>query len=680
MTARLTWAIFVKDLLDTLRDRRTLFMMIGVPVLLYPVIMLVSLQVAVMQHEHLERTVSRVVVDSPWLPLRAWLQEQPRLRVVESRAPDTELNTGAVDVVVRTPNFHQDALDKNKTVYVSLHYDATDFESMDAAMRVEDILNNAAKDMLTVRLQSAGIDDAYIQPLKIEQVNIAPPSKTTGSLLGLALPLLMVVMIALGAFYPAVDLTAGEKERGTFETLLSTPVSKLDIVLGKFLAVFILALVTGLLNLGSMAATVIMMFEQARPMFEENLEMEFSLPWQSAVVVVLVMLPLAGMISAIMMSIAVYARSFKDAQNYVTPFLLLLMVPAVLAALPGSELNSATACAPILNVVLLFRALMTGAATLALSMLVLGVTVLYAALALLLAAWLFHREDVVLADKSPPLFVRRIRVGLRSEPEPAGAFGLVFGIAVLFFYAGGAIQELGPLSGILVMQWGMILLPALAFLAVSKVDPYEALSLRAPAKGAWAGALLVGLGSLPLMLQLGYYNNLILPMPEPLEQAFRELFVDSEGRGQFALLFFAVAISPALCEEVLFRGVLLGSLRSRLHPFATILITGLLFGAFHLTVYRFFPQAIFGMLLTYLCWRGRSIYLAMFLHLLLNGTMLFLGTGMLPEQLIQRFALDQYEVSGVPLPVLVCALGLMMAGVSIIEGAARRSGRSLSPG
>src|SRR5690606_29593697 len=141
------------------------------------------------------------------------------------------------------------------------------------------------------------------------------------------------------------------------ETLLSTPASKLDIVAGKFLAVFTLAMATGLLNLASMAGTFAVTFSQANAALDGTLPFEFQLPLASVAVIVLAMVPLGVMISAIMMAVAVFARSFKEGQNYVTPALLLITMPAGLAALPGIELNAYTAVPPILNVVLLFRAL-----------------------------------------------------------------------------------------------------------------------------------------------------------------------------------------------------------------------------------------------------------------------------------------------------------------------------------
>src|SRR5690606_38394741 len=130
---------------------------------------------------------------------------------------------------------------------IEIQYDSAEPSSQIARERVEEVLRERSKDLLQQRLERQELTEDYITPLKVESENVAPPSKTTGAILGHALPILLVVMLGLGAFYPAIDLTAGEKERGTFESLLTTPISKLDIVVGKYITVCILSIVTGLL-------------------------------------------------------------------------------------------------------------------------------------------------------------------------------------------------------------------------------------------------------------------------------------------------------------------------------------------------------------------------------------------------------------------------------------------------
>lgn len=674
MKPHIVWTIFFKELLDTLRDRRTLFMMIGVPVLLYPGIILLSLQVAVMQHEHLERTVSRVVIDSEWPQVRLWLQDVPKIKLVESADPEADLNAGEVQVLVRTPNLDPTAIDQNRSARVHLLYDATNFESLDGALRVKTALDDTGERLLEARLAEAGLSNAYITPLHVEQVNVAPPAKTTGNLLGLTLPLLIVIMIALGAFYPAVDLTAGEKERGTFETLLSTPATKLDIVLGKFFAVCTLAIFTGLLNLGSMGATFAVTLGQMKPMFEDDFALEFALPITSVAWIVFILLPLGGLISAVMMSIAVYARSFKDAQNYVTPFFLLLMLPAMLAALPGAELTLASACVPILNVVLLFRALMTDTDTLTLTLTVLGSTVVYAMLALAFATWLFHREDVVLADKTPPLFARRRR---ESALHPAPSYGSVMALYTLMLamlvFVGPQLQAVHLIGGILLVQWGLILLPSLLFVKLGRLDAYAVLSLREPAARAWLGTLLLGAGGILLLIEIGVLNNRLLPAPQAMEEFFRTLFAQeqSEGAGLWVLLL-TIAVTPAICEEVLFRGVLLSGMRDRLPKAASILVVGLLFGAYHLTIFKLLPTASIGMLLTYVCLRSGSIFPGMLLHACINGFSVLIVTNSLPESFIAALNLPSLEANGLPWPLLLVGGGCFLCGVSLMESTARR--------
>jgi sodium transport system permease protein len=664
---RLTWTIFSKELLDTLRDRRTLFMMIGVPVLLYPALILLSLQVAVIQHEQLERRTTRVVVESPWPPLRLWLQERDRIKLVEAENPRAALDAGDVEVVVQTPDLDATALAENRTATIHLLYDATHFESLDGALRVEAVLAEMEKALLAERLQQAGISAEYIEPLNVAQVNVAPPEKTTGNLLGMVLPIMMVMMIALGAFYPAVDLTAGEKERGTFETLLSTPATKMTILLGKFHTVAVLALATGLLNLGSMAATFAVMLGQVKPLFEGDFALQLSLPWMSVLWIVLILIPFSGLISAVMMSIAVYAKSFKEAQNYVTPFLLIIMAPAMVALLPGAELSAPTALAPVLNVVLLFRALMVGDATVGMVLLVLASTVVFAGLAVSLAAWLFHREDVVLGDQTPSLFVKRARGEHADAVTPNAAIAFYLFMALLLFYGSGFLHEMEPISGLLVLQWGLLLLPALGFLRYFRINLRTALSLRPARSLAWGGMLLLTAGAVVLLMQYGIFQQRHFPAPSGLEETFSALFQNGMEQWGIPGVLFAMSITPAVCEEILFRGVLLSALRRVLPAAAVIMVVGVLFGAFHMSAHRFVSTAAIGVLLTYVCLRSGSIYLSIAMHALINGSSVLVATGALPAFLRDRIDPVQLQEHGVPWPALALAAGCALIGLAILE-------------
>ena len=258
--------ILRKELLDTRRDKRTLFMMVVLPVLLYPATLLIGTQALLVHQQSIEASPLRVCLaaaeSSDTEVMKSWVAGVKNVQIAESSHPREDLGGGKLDVVVVARSGLLGTFDAGYTLPVDLLYDKTEFRSLEGVGRIEDALNEVYHREQARRLESATINTEYINPLEVKRVDVAPKEKTSGMMLGLIMPMLMVVVMALGAFYPAVDLTAGEKERGTFETLLSTPATKMEIVTGKFLTVFIMAMLTAVLNLVSMAATFYVFFAQ----------------------------------------------------------------------------------------------------------------------------------------------------------------------------------------------------------------------------------------------------------------------------------------------------------------------------------------------------------------------------------------------------------------------------------
>ena len=671
MKWRTVRTILGKELRDTLRDKRTLIMMIGVPVLLYPAMLLVGLQSALLQHARLEATVSRVAIQAEDGGLIAsWLDEMPKVDLLEPENPDQALSERELDAIVVAKGNVPELLAGDCTVPIEIRFDGTEFASRDAAGRLANELENVSERLQIERLDRAGLADDFVLPLDVKREDVAPPAKTTGTVLGLILPVIMIVMIALGAFYPAVDLTAGEKERGTFETLLATPTSKLEIVTGKFLTVFLLAMATGFLNLASMGVTLAFAFSQFAATIGGQLPIEIEVPVAAFFIILLAIIPLGFVLSALMMSIAVFARSFKEAQNYITPFFMIITLPAVVAGFPGSELGPINQFIPIANVVLLFRELLTGKAGFEAVFAVLLSTTVFALLSLLFAAWLFQREEVVLSEeRGIPLSFRRADFVPRRALTPGAALGLFAGVLVIIFYAGSLAQQRDFIKGLLFTEWGLILLPVLLLLCYARTDWRYALNLRTLSPAGLTGAILLAPSALILILQVSSWHNAVLPMPQQYEEAFRELFSGGDTTGGLVLLLFTAAFSPAICEEALFRGALLTGLRTRLGLWASVLTVGLLFGLFHLSVYRIVATGLLGALLTYAVLRTGSISAGVLMHFLVNTLAILLATDKVPTAVTSLLQLETVAQTGVPKPLLAAASLVFLLGIALVEAA-----------
>lgn len=672
MNTRTVHVIWQKELIDVLRDKRTLFVMLGVPFLLYPALFLFGSQMTLHQLHKVERAVSKVTVCAqPPEPLTGWLDEIRLVDVVASLDPASDLEEGRVDAVVTTEEDVEDQLRRGSAASILIRYDATEGRSTEAARRIERGLEKVKERLMVSRLATAGLPDGYVTPLRISRRNVATPARTTGAVLGMIIPVLIIIMLGVGAFYPAIDLTAGEKERGTFETLLSTPAAKSEIVTGKFLTVFCVCLITGLLNLGSLVLTVSFQLSLLKDQIGEY---HIQFPPHFLPLSFLAFLPLALFISAATMTIAVFARSFREAQSLIVPFFLLLVFPASLAAVPGARLSTATQFIPIANAALLFKDLVTGKGTVeGVSAVVISMSV-YAALALACASWAFQREEVVLSEeRGLPVTWNRSRFPPQSTPTPGMSVLMFCASALLIFYIGTYAQARNVFSGLIITQWLLILLPTLLFLWYARVNLRSALALRVPSGGQFAAALLTATGWIVLAIQVGLWHNRFFPLPPEMAEQLEGLFrIEKTGVGVPALLFI-LAVSPAICEETLFRGAVLSGLRRRLPGWAAISAVAALFAVSHLVVYRMVLTALSGAVLTYLVWRSRSLFTGVLAHFLINATSVLAKTGRLPKPL-QGFLEEQtIEEHGLPGWLLGAASVAFLLGILLMEKASKES-------
>jgi sodium transport system permease protein len=681
MQLKIVAIIFRKEILDMLRDKRTLVAMLGIPIVLYPLLFIVGSQAFMVQQSRVDETASVVAIAHDTSnTVYDWLRAVEMVRVAPSNDPESDLLAGKVDAVIAIDGAVEEILSSGETLPIEIRYDESEGSSREAMRRLVTALNDRYDVLLDTRLETINIEKAYVDPLDIKRKNVAPPSKTTGMLLGSLMPLIMIVMVGVGAFYPAIDLTAGEKERGTFETLLSTPTRTIEIVYGKFLAVFALALLTGLLNLVSMILTLYVQLNQLQQ------EMDFivlRIDPTSIFAFTIVMIPLAFLISAVMMSVAVLARGFREGQNMLTPFLMGLLFPAGLAAIPDMRLTATTQFIPIANVALLFKDLMTDRGTLQDIFAVLMSTIAYALLALLLASRIFQREEVILnEERGIPNPFKRDNFKPSNVPT-SGMVVFLFSICMLmFFYGGTPLQTAFGIHGVYLNLWLFFLLPTVLLLIGTRVRLTTALNIRTPSPLALPAVLLICAGWIIIVLQLGAWHDSILPMPQAMIDTMNDI-MDWQTT-PFLLLLFAVAISPAICEEFLFRGAILSGLRGKMPVWILLPLIGILFGAAHVSVYKFLVTSASGIVLTYLVWRSGSIFTSVLAHAIINAGLIFVQIGLeqnkyLPDNLIAFMQNTIIEQDQFPIWTLGVAATSLAAGVAIIEFTHRRSPVNYTP-
>jgi len=227
---------------------------------------------------------------------------------------------------------------------------------------------------------------------------------------------------------------------------------------------------------------------------------------------------------------------------------------------------------------------------------------------------------------------------------------------VLFFWAGIQLQiRLGE-TGLLAAEWLLLFVPAVAFVTLRGFDPVRTLSLRAPSTSDLAGAAILMLGALPLVWTIGWLQTFVFPVPWELLEGLEEL-VTADSVGRLLWLLLLLALTPAVCEEAVFRGVLLGGTRT-LPPWKMIVLNGVVFGAFHLsfeTIIRFLPTATLGIVIAWAVWRTGSIFVGMGMHFLNNGTIVVLAS---TPGLREMFSDPE-----APPPLWLIPLGLLAAAI-----------------
>ncbi len=382
------WVVFRKELRETLRDRRTLVVMVAVPILLYPVLLVATEQFALLGIRRIESVASQVGVAGPASQdVLEFLASNEDLELLDVADPVDAVRSDSVGAVVVFGPLPEGPPAAEATQSATVLYDAADERSQRARAVLVVALRSWDDTLLARRLAARGLPAEFVKPLALADSSLAGAEELGGYTLGRFLPLLLITMTLLGTFYPAIDMAAGEKERGTLETLLTAPVEPRQIVVGKFLAVALIGVVAAALNLVSMLLT----FQTGLFQFGGALDIEFALPWPSVLVIFATLIPLAVLFGALFLGIALRSRSFKEAQTALTPVYLLVMMPALLPVFPGIDFTVALAAVPVAGLGIFFRELMVGSPALAPSAVAVATTGLWAWAALAFASATFGR-------------------------------------------------------------------------------------------------------------------------------------------------------------------------------------------------------------------------------------------------------------------------------------------------
>lgn len=697
--------IFCRELRDQMRDRRTLFTIVVLPLLLYPILAMLAFQVQQFRKEHPSKIL---VVGAEGLPQQPPLFEEGHFaaavcpakegqllemelsEAVAHGATDAEvvatatadLRAGKWDAVVYFPREFSrrlaaaQATDSNSTksplpqpeIFLSTASD----KSQVAHARVTAVIGRWRDAIIAGNLKQNNLPVTAVAPFDLANTDVAEPVQARAALWAKVLPFVLLVWALTGAFYPAVDLCAGEKERGTLETLLSSPAQRSEIVWGKLLTVMTFSMATSLLNLASMGATGTFIAGQLEKMAANPLPMHFGPPPLAAIFwLVLALVPISAMFSALSLAVAAFARSSKEGQYYLLPLLMISLPLMMLSLLPNSQLDVGTAMIPLTGVMLLLRVLIEGQLLEALKYLpiVAGVTSLCCWFAIRWAIHQFNDESVLFRESERfhlGLWVRQMLVKRDDAPTVGEAVCCGVTLLVIRFFSSFMLPPpRGPIDFInmtLVVQIALIATPACLMAIMLTRRPLGTLGLRAPSH--WAtlpAAVLLAACLHPAAVWLGYGIEAVYPKSEALKDALATLGSAMEGTPAWKLILL-LALLPAVCEELAFRGFVLNGLRRSGHKWGAILVTSALFGVVHMLLQQSLSAFLIGIVIGYVAVKTNSIWPAMLFHFTHNSLAVLSGFAT-PEVVRSNPILSWLLIPAADIYSLLPFLRQMFAGV-----------------
>ncbi len=381
-------AIYKKEMLDILRDRRTMISMVLVPVVVFPLVFRVAISITSRVEEQSEAEARKlgiaVRVTTPSIREALQMIGYPLSEHGDLRdAVQKKTVAAAVEE------------DPGNPPRVRIYVDSSDLTSSAAGDKIRLALAELKDMRIRESLHNSGVPQSVLTPFIVTQTNVAGARKMAGSVWGSMLGYILLLLMFTGAMYPIIDMTAGEKERKTLEAFLASPATRLEIVVGKTAAGISAIFVTAMLTLASMVYSL----KNARlnPRSEELKRMTETIPLDSGTLAMIValLIPIAIFAASLMFTIALFARSFKEGQSYLTPLMLLVIFPALMGGLPGFHLTPALCLIPIFSTSMMIRSVLLGDV----SMLNYGVTLaanlIYAAIAAVIATRMFERENVL---------------------------------------------------------------------------------------------------------------------------------------------------------------------------------------------------------------------------------------------------------------------------------------------
>ena len=667
--------IYARELRDQLRDRRTLFTVLILPLLLYPLMGIAMLQVSQFMREYPTRiwlVGAENLPDTPALlcqqeinpkfldtPTRDLIefdispQDDSRFQrlIDQFKSHTPQANTDSIidqliqiemkqrnvdlAVVIPQPIAKSFATPPEvinlKRIFV-FRNSASDKSNI-AAERFNLALTAWKQDISRNNLKKHGLDPAALLPFSISQADVANRQNKSAALWSKILPFIIVIWCLTGAFYPAVDLCAGEKERGTFETLLSSPALRDEIAIGKLLTVISFSIVTCLLNLISMGFTGIFVASRLGQVSGAVTGIGFP-PLESLGWLLLALVPISALFRAVAMAAASFALSSKEGQYYLVPLMMISMPLMMLPMLPAAKLDLGTSLIPVSGLMLLLRGLIEGQyqESAPYAGPVCAVTLICCWLAVRWVVKQFNNDSVLFRPSERFGLGAWLRQLMRERNDlPGVGHAVLCGVVILVlkFFIGMMVDA--PTTWYQFSKQTVIVLiatvgtPAVLMSIVLTRKPMQSLRLQKTSLSMLMAGLLLAICLHPLIM---WITSIVIQLYPPtgdialMQQMMKNIVSGSPG---IWATIAVIALTPALIEELAFRGFILSGMQSLRSDFKAIVFTSLLFGVAHAIFQQSIVTFFVGCILGFIAIRTSSIFPCILYHATHNSISVLLA-------------------------------------------------------
>ena len=621
MNRNTVFSLYKKEMLDIFRDKKTMIIMVLVPLFLYPAMMLGTLLImSNISQESLEKTYQVGIVASEEAEaVEALLLDGEddyeyffeTTVYDDAKTCEQALIDGQIHAFIQIT----DGEDGRKIYEVGTVSSVMD--SVTSGGYIKEILGGYRDSLRNDLLEEQfGDYEEILNPILIEGKDLATIEESAGSIFGYIIPFMLITSVLMGAVYPAIDVTAGERERGTLETMMTLPVKNSEMMFSKFMAVSTVAVMSAFLNLLSMFLMGLYMYDSMQLATTAFGDMNL-LQFIPSVIALLVCMPIFAMFaSAVCLSICIFAKSFKEANNYSTPILLVFMFASMAGMLPNITLDAKTSLIPIVNVSLFIKAVFELKFEWEYIILVLLSNVVYSVVAVVLMSKLFSSEDVLFGEGFRGVHFLEKRSNMKPNQMPGiGDTVLMFGLLLLLmiYCSTSLVFRLG-IWGTGLVQLIILAVPVL-YAWYMKADFKKLFSLKVPKIKHVLGGICIWFGI--WLLEQVVILKLAEWFPGLVEtsEALNSVIVDAG----FVSAFIVVGICPAIAEEFAFRGFLFGVLKDKWKPWMAIVASAVLFGAYHMNLLQFIGGAMMGIGLAYAAYASGSIWIGAIMHFINNG-------------------------------------------------------------